>query len=285
VQKAIPHLSLAVYGAYTECYSDPNVDVIHIGTRHAFYKRNCLDAIAAGKHVREGVYTEYKGGKGEGCFCWTRFFPLTRSSRRLLHEEKILGDIGRIFADFALDMNFKSMEPKSRYKKRELGAGSLLDIIQSHVGVLLCLDEGIGGKAEGPKIVSAQALEDGIEMTSSIVLSYPSTGRQGILTFTFGAKTDLKFARIEGTKGTIFIEGSTPRPQKFTFVPNGEDVKEQVFEFDAPGFFFEADAVALDVAAGRMENSIMPWTETIRVMEIMNEIRYCNGALFPHDTE
>jgi predicted dehydrogenase len=163
VQKAIAHLSLAVYGAYTECYSDPNVDVIYIGTRHAFYKRNYLDAIAAGKHMREDVYTEYKGGKGgvccgkrEGCFCWMRFFPLTRSSRRLLHEEKILGDIGRIFADFALDMNIKSMESESRYKKRELGTGSLLDIgIYNLTWGLLCLDEGIRGKAEKPKIVSA----------------------------------------------------------------------------------------------------------------------------------
>jgi predicted dehydrogenase len=107
----------------------------------------------------------------------------------------------------------------------------------------------------------------------------------GYLDFHLRRKNRPQVRRIEGTKGTIFIEGSTPRPQKFRFVPKGEDAKEQVFEFDAPGFFYEVDAVALDVAAGRMENSIMPWTETIRVMEIMDEIRYCNGALFPHDTE
>jgi hypothetical protein len=46
--------------------------------------------------------------------------------------------------------------------------------------------------------------------------------------------------------------------------------------------------VALDVAASRIENSIMPWTETIRVnlvMELIDEIRHFNGALFPQEME
>jgi predicted dehydrogenase len=113
VQNVIPHLSPAACGIYTECHNDPNVDVISIGTLHAFYKRNCLDAIAAGKHVLcEKAFTlntkEPKevvaAAKEKGVFVmaamWTRFFPLTRGLQRLLHEQKMLREIKRILQTF-----------------------------------------------------------------------------------------------------------------------------------------------------------------------------------------
>jgi hypothetical protein len=39
------------------------------------------------------------------------------------------------------------------------------------------------------------------------------------------------------------------------------------------GLFYEADAVACDIAAGRVENAIMPWDETLRVLALMDGIR------------
>lgn len=41
--------------------------------------------------------------------------------------------------------------------------------------------------------------------------------------------------------------------------------------------------MALDIAAGRTESPIMPWAETLRVMEIMDEARRQGGARFPQD--
>lgn len=40
-----------VYHDYQDVYDDPNVDVVYVGTPHSLHKKNCLDAIAAGKHV------------------------------------------------------------------------------------------------------------------------------------------------------------------------------------------------------------------------------------------
>jgi predicted dehydrogenase len=40
-----------VYADYQGVYDDPNVDVVYVGTPHSLHKKNCLDAIAAGKHV------------------------------------------------------------------------------------------------------------------------------------------------------------------------------------------------------------------------------------------
>lgn len=40
-----------VYADYQGVYNDPNVDIVYVGTPHSLHKKNCLDAIAAGKHV------------------------------------------------------------------------------------------------------------------------------------------------------------------------------------------------------------------------------------------
>jgi predicted dehydrogenase len=109
---------------------------------------------------------------------WTRFFPLTQALQSVLHRDKLVGDIVRVFADFGLDMDIKNLGPESRLKNRVLGAGSLLDIgIYSLTWGLLCLDEGIGEKAETPRVTSFQTLADRVDTTSSILLFYPKTGR------------------------------------------------------------------------------------------------------------
>lgn len=40
-----------VYPDYQGVYENEEVDIVYIGTPHSLHKRNCLDAIAAAKHV------------------------------------------------------------------------------------------------------------------------------------------------------------------------------------------------------------------------------------------
>ena len=58
-----------------------------------------------------------------------------------------------------------------------------------------------------------------------------------------------------------------------------------MYEFEKPGrgFYWEADAVAHDLEAGRKENETMPWAETMRMMRIMDGVRKRGGARFPVD--
>src|SRR6201996_7144002 len=92
VKKYIPSVSPTVYDNYSDVYNDPNVDIVYIGTPHAFHKKNCLDAIAAGKHILcEKAFTitakEAKQvlavAEANGVFImeaiWTRFNPLVLS--------------------------------------------------------------------------------------------------------------------------------------------------------------------------------------------------------------
>jgi predicted dehydrogenase len=140
-RKERPQCPPAVYGSYAEVYADPDVDIVYIGTPHAFHKQNCLNAITAGKHILcEKAFTipaketqeVLSAAQGNGVFImeamWTRFHPLVLTLRKMLHEEKIIGNVRRTFCDFGLEMNISALGPESRLKNPALGAGNLLEI-------------------------------------------------------------------------------------------------------------------------------------------------------------
>jgi predicted dehydrogenase len=214
--------------------------------------------------------------------------PLVQQLLHLIHNEKVVGEIHRVFCDFGLIMDIENTSDTSRLKNPALGAGSLLDIgIYSLTWGLLSLDHNIADAALTPQVFSAQTISHGIDVGTSIILHYPQNGRQGILTSSMKAKTDPVFARIEGSHGTIHIEGvATSVPRRFTLIPSDSAAERKVYEAppkDGRGFLYEADAVALDITAGRAENEIMPWNETLRVMALMDDIRKRGGARFPQE--
>lgn len=296
-----------VYGSYDEVYNDPNVDCIYIGSPHGFHKRDCLAAIAAGKNVLcEKAFTinareareVFDAARAKGVYVaeamWLRHRPLVADLRRLLYEDKIVGDVFRVSSDFCMGLDMAALPATSRYKDLSLGAGSFLDIgIYSLTWALLMLDPGLPQKPEDPKIHAVQTFVQGIEVTTSAILHYASSGRQASVTTTTerdkgpGVKV---VATIDGTNGFIEVEGTAPsHPMSFTVYPKWEgDEKPQgkKYDYERPqmGFIYEADNTALDIAAGRKESPIMPWSETIRVMEIMDEIRRQGGTKYPQDS-
>ncbi|KAE8353523.1 hypothetical protein BDV28DRAFT_106547 [Aspergillus coremiiformis] len=304
--KYCPQSSPTIYGSYEEVYNDPAVDVVYIGTPHSFHKQNCLDAIRAGKPILcEKAFTLNAAEAREVLAAaaeknvyvheamWLRHRPLVHELRRLLHEEKVIGDVFRTFADFALNLDIPSLPPTSRYRDPALGAGSLLDIgIYSLTWAMLTLDPGSPASSELPRISASQTHLHGVEVTSSVLLKYASSGRQGIVTSTTMQPVDpVHIAQIQGTKGYINVEGPTPSmPLSFTVyerVGGGSSAKTVEKKYDFPrigrGYFYEADNTALDILAGKKENALMPWSETIRVMEIMDEIRRQGGTKYAVD--
>lgn len=212
-----------IYGSYEEVYLDQQVDIIYVGTPHAFHKRNCLDAINCGKHVMcekafaitaEEAREVFDAARRKGVFVmeamWTRFFPLVQHLQSLIHKGAVVGNIHRVFCDLGLDMNIASLGQESRLKNPALGAGTLLDIcIYSLTLGIMTLENQYHEDKERekpqPKIVAVQSLSDSVDMA------------QGIFTSTTMAKTPDIFCRIEGTAGYITVEGgSASRPSSFT---------------------------------------------------------------------
>lgn len=291
----------AIYEGYEAVYADDNVDIVYIGTPHAFHKKNCLDAIAHGKHVlcekafalnAQDAREVFRAARQKGVFVmeamWTRFFPLVREVKKVLHEDKIIGRVQRVFADFSQDHKLDSLGPESRLKDPALGAGTALNLgVYSVTWGVLGLDGEMGEGAEKPSVKAVQTLRQGVDVASTIVLHYPSDGRQAICTCSSLFKNpSKKFCRIEGTLGHIIISGEyASRPESFTVYLKdaNKEGKTSAFEIPGGGFRFEADAVARDIAAGTEESGIMPWAETVRILEIIDEVRKQGSARFPDD--
>lgn len=310
--KYCPKSEPKLYDSYEGVYNDPDIDIVYIGTPHTFHKQNMLDAIAAGKNILcEKAFTitakealeVFEAAKAKGVFImeamWLRFRPLVHQLRKLLFEDKIIGDVYRTFADFALEVDIKSLPPTNRYKDRKLGAGTLLDTgIYSLTWAILTLDSGSPGSSEKPLALGVQSQEDGIEVNTSILLQYQSTGRQGIVTSTTksnGTRPDI-LCTVWGTNGFIEVEGpATSQPLSFTVYPklagdpnSGMLKRPEGKKYDFPqigrGFIYEADSTALAVLSGKKENAVMPWSETIQVMELMDSVRRQNNYFYPgHD--
>ena len=296
-----------IYGTYDELYADPNIDCVYIGSPHGFHKRDLLAAINAGKNVLcEKAFTinareakeVFEAAKQKGVYVheamWLRHRPMVADLRKMLFEDKVIGDVFRTTSEFQMFVDIANKPDSSRYKQVELGAGTLLDIgIYALSWLLLTLDPGLPSKPETPEIKAVQSFRDGVEVTTSAVFKYPNSGRQGVFMSTTERKSGPKkiVALIDGTNGFIEVEGGAPsHPKTFTVYPKWEgDEKPQGKKYDYEqkwqGFVYEADNTAIDIANGRKESEIMPWAETIRVMEIMDEIRRQGGTKYPHDDE
>lgn len=295
----------SIYSTYDEVYADANVDCVYIGSPHGFHKRDCLAAIAAGKNILcEKAFTLnareareiFDAAEKQGVYVaeamWLRHRPMVADLRRLLYEEKVIGDVFRASSDFQLYIDTINLPESSRYKDISLGAGSMLDIgIYSLTWNILMLDPNPPSQPEAPKIMASQSFIQGIEVTTTAILHYPRSGRQGVILSTTQRQNGSSkiVATIDGTDGFIEVEGGAPsHPTSFTVYPkwtSGEKPSGKTYDYSqaAQGFIYEADNAALDIAAGRKQSEIMPWSETIRVMEMMDEIRKQGGTKYPQD--
>jgi len=320
-----------LYSSYDEVYNDPNVDCVYIGSPHGLHYRDLKNAIAAGKNVLcEKAFTinareareVFALAKEKGVYVaeamWLRHRPMIRDIRKQIYEDKVIGDVFRTTCDFRMGLDFSTLDKNSRHLIHELGAGSLLDIgIYPLTWAMLTLDPSTpaegglksqsksqgGGddlttSSEQPAVLASQTFAPGVnvENSTAAIITYPSTGRQGVITSTMKTSRGPghHFATIEGTNGFIEVEGGAPsHPTKFTVYPKWTsdkpgDKPKALASYEYPlrpyqGFIYEADNAALDIAAGRKESSIMPWGETVRVMEIMDEIRKQGGTVYPQD--
>ncbi|KAH7006948.1 dimeric dihydrodiol dehydrogenase [Ilyonectria destructans] len=310
-EKHCPESNPAIYGSYQGVYDDPNVDLVYIGTPHSFHKQNCLDAISAGKAVLcEKAFTlnardareVFEAAKKKNVYVaeamWLRHRPLVHDLKKLLHEDKVIGDVLRSFSDFGIEKDIANLPATSRYKDPALGAGSLLDLgVYALTWATIALDASNPNNAENPSILASQTHSDNIEVATSVILKYPSTGRQAVVTSTTNVigNPDL-LTRIEGTNGSIEVTGLVPSfPSGFRVYPKfvgsavaGTLSRAEGKVYDYPvlgkGYHFEADNTALDVLAGCLESSTMPWSETIRMMEVMDEIRRQGGTVYGEDS-
>lgn len=285
---------------YEDFFKDEEIDVVYIGTPHPFHKDQAIQAIENGKHVlcekpftvnlkdsKELIEVAKKNKRFLMEAVWTRFFPSICALKKYLFVENLFGEVHRLFMDFAYDADVTNLPPTSRVRDVNLAGGALLDIgIYTLTYARILLDDKLGHNATKFDFKSFQTIDrqDKVDYVSSILLKY-SNGKQAILTTSNLDEGTSPFLKLEGSKATLEMwskNPACPKNYKITFRDGREPI---VYTDDSGynGFIYEANAVAKDISAGKLEDSIMPLDETLLIMDVMDRIRKESGLVFPQD--
>jgi predicted dehydrogenase len=270
------------HGTYEALVADDEVDVVYVATPHSHHLEHALLAIEAGKHVlvekpitrsTAETRTLLDAAAAAGVFCleavWTRYLPHVAAIRGAIARGEI-GEVRTVIADFDV---FFPYDPTHRLFAPELAGGALLDL-----GIYpITLAHDLLGVPE-TVIAHGTLAETGVDDHVSMVFAYDG-GAQAML-HTSSTASGAAGARIIGTRGRIEIG-------EFFFGPTGFEVVRDdgtSWTFTSPegeGKAYEAAEVARCLAAGETQSARMPWTSTLEVMGILDDVRAQLGVVYP----
>jgi predicted dehydrogenase len=270
------------HGSYESLVADDDVDVVYVATPHSHHLEHALLAIEAGKHVlvekpitrsTAEARTLLDAAQAAGVFCmeavWTRFLPHVAALRAAIARGEI-GEVRAVMADFDIHVPFDATH---RLFAPGLAGGALLDL---GIYPITLAHDLLGVPAT--VLAHGTLAETGVDDHVGMIFAYDG-GAQALLHTSTGAHGGAG-ARIIGTRGRIEI------PQ-FFFGPTGFEVLRDdgtSWTFTSPegeGKAYEAAEVARCLAAGETQSSRMPWSATLEVMGLLDDVRAQLGVVYP----
>ena len=274
----------AVHASYEALVADDSVDIVYVSTPHPFHFANTTLALNAGKHVLVEKAFTINASDAAALVAlaeeknlvvleamWTRFLPHMARLRELI-AEGVIGQVRTVIADHNQSL---PSDPSHRLQDPALGGGALLDL--GIYPVSFAWD--ILGK---PTSVSAIASKTptGVDRQTAIILGY-ADGQQALLHTaldTAGPNT----ASVIGTEGWVAIERVFYEPTAFTVYNTAGDVVERYeSQVSNRGMQYQAAEVENLVRAGKLAGDTLPPSETVGIMETLDEIRAQIGLTYP----
>lgn len=317
-------MKATAYGSYNELVQDSNVDIIYVATPHSHHYQNCRLAFENNKPVlcekaltvnADQAKILFEEAKKRNLFfmeaVWTRYFPLSIEIRKAIQDGKI-GEVLRVNADLSIgEIPEESFDTGHRMVNKDLAGGVLLDLgIYSLTWLFQTIYHTLPAeKRQTPKVIGVVMTPEprtGADEATTMLLDFPvstPTGKSrahGIATaglrthFDHGRDTKqaTPAVRIFGDKGEIQVFGAIYRPSRYriTYAKDGDKQQpdeDKTFEFPGGihGMSWEADEAARCFLAGRLESESMPWSESITIMETMDEVRRLGGLTYPEIIE
>jgi len=271
----------AAHGSYAELAADPRVDAVYVATQHPWHAAAARVVLEAGKHVLiEKPFTmnaaeardivDLAASKNLVVLeaMWTRWLPHMVRIREIL-AEGLLGDIRTVMVDH--DQKIDHIE---RLVRLELGGGALLD--------LGCYPVSFAWDVLGaPSSVSAHStmLATGVDAQTSILLGYAS-GAHAVLHTQLDAVGPNR-AAINGTAGRIEIDGVWYNQTTFTRFEGAEVVERFDTKVAGRGMHLQAAELERIVASGTIAGDVLPPSESVAIMETLDEVRRIIGLDYP----
>ncbi len=272
------------HGSYEALVGDPEVDAVYVASPHSAHHDHAMLALEAGKPVLvEKAFTRnaaeatavIEAARARGLLVveamWTRFLPHLDVVRRCL-EEGVLGEVVAVEADHGQLLHPDGPE---RMTEPALAGGALLDLgIYPIAFAHLALGAFTAVQATGTLI------DTGVDAGETIAVTGPQ-GAIGTLSSTMLAKTPCA-ASISGTKGRVEIDGWFYQPNTVHLLDPDD---HELDRFESPsrehGLAYESAEFARLLTAGKTESDLLPLDETLRMMQVLDEVRAQLGVRFP----
>jgi predicted dehydrogenase len=272
------------HASYEALAADPEVDIIYVSTPHPFHAENAALALNAGKHVLIEKPVALNAREASAIFdlaasknllaleaMWTRFLPHMVRIREIIAA----GTLGQIRSLLADHTQLLSEDPAHRINSLELGGGALLDL-----GIYpVSFASALFGRPESI-VASAAFKKTGADAQVATIFRY--AGGQLATTLSASDTRGPNRATILGTQGRVEIDQVWYSPTTFRLLNNdGEVVETFTAEVTGRGMHFQAVEAEQLVAAGKISSQILPASESVAIMETLDEIRAQIGLRYP----
>ncbi len=273
-----------VHSSYADLVSDPDVDIVYVSTPHPMHADNAILALENGKHVLVEKPFTLNGAEAArvqdvarrtGLLAmeamWTRYLPHMLRVRELV-QEGALGDIRALTADHTQKI---STDPAHRLNDIALGGGALLDLGIYPISFAWDI---LGA----PTSVTAAANLGATGVDDEVATIF--THERGAVSTSLSAShaAGPNTASIIGTEARIDIDRVWYTPTSFRLVSPDGNVRES-FESDIEGRGMQFQALAAEryVASGANDSDILPLSETVAIMDTLDEVRRQIGLRYP----
>ena len=274
------------YGSYEEMADDPNVDLVYIASPHSHHGEHMKLCVSRGKAVlcekaftanaqqaREALALAKEKNVLVAEAIWTRYMP----SRKIINDLIAAGELGELRV---LEANLHyPIEHIHRIRVPELAGGALLDVGVYPINFCSMFFGNDYVKMDS----SVQLMETGVDRQESMTLYY-ADGRMASLSAGTTCRSDRR-CLIAGTKGYLTVD-NVNNPLRITLYKAEEDF---AIPHDIPvpqqltGYEYQVRACIEAMKKGEIECPDMPHSESIRVMEIMDELRAQWGVKYPFE--
>jgi len=283
------------YRSYDELMEDEAVDVVYVAVPNHLHMEMCMKALDYGKNVvvEKPFAVNYKQAKAmidkakeKGCFIseayWMAFLP----SRHIIDHMIKDGKIGRITG--AKMYGAGNVMFLDRVKKLETGGGALLDMGPYTLGRMTChlgLDiESVEGHFK--------MLDTGVDARDYYTVTYKNGVKVECISMIDADENEhQEYGEICGTKGSIWFnsmsnpsvielrdtEGKTVERPK---LPPLIHAKCETF---VSGYEHEWIGFEKALSEGKKMTEEAPWEQTLKVAEIMTELRRQAKIVFPFE--
>lgn len=270
------------FDSYDAMAQSEVVDILYIATPHHLHYPNTLAGLKAGKHVlcekpmtmtarqtEHLIFTARKHGRFLMEGLWTHFLPVMQTVNSWILDGRI-GDIITMDASIGFKAPF---HPESRLFDPELGGGALYDIGIYPVALATHILQ-----AKPDNILADTVLSNSeTDLTTSFLLRFRNTMLRASCSFAADLENR---AVINGTRGRIIIEPRFWQPQTATLISEEKTESEHEY-YKGPGLQFEAMHVQNCIRGGLLESPVMPLSESLLNMMILEDIAGKIGLNYP----